>query len=397
MKNQSPQISSNIMKQLFTYFLVLISFISIPAQRLNAQVGANDPTFNTLDDGTYGDDSGASGTVSTIALQPDGKVIIGGNFTSYNGTARNRIARLNADGSLDATFDPGSGANTSVGTMALQPDGKVIIGGSFTSYNGTSRTRMARLNADGSLDATLNPGTGTSSSVWTMALQPDGKVIIGGGFMTYNGTARPRIARVNADGSLDATFNPGSGSNNYLYTIALQPDGKVIIGGGLTMYNGTSITRTARVNADGSLDATFNPGTGASSTVFTTALQPDGKVIIGGQFNTYNGTARNSIARLNADGSLDATFNPGTGAFGAVNTMALQPDGKVIIGGSFTTYNGTARNRVARILGDAPHPNGPAPPLPTGTTPTTGAWVRYPPAQMMLPYPPPPRAAICLL
>jgi uncharacterized delta-60 repeat protein len=99
------------------------------------------------------------------------------------------------------------------------------------------------------------------------------------------------------------------------------------------------------------LDASFNPGTGADHWVNSIALQPDGKILIGGYFDTYNGTTRNRIARLNTDGSLDASFNPGTGANDGVRSIALQPDGKILIGGLFTAYNGTGRNRVARIRG----------------------------------------------
>jgi uncharacterized delta-60 repeat protein len=314
--------------------------------RLNAD-GSLDATLNP------GTSTGANNTVQTTAMQPDGKIIIGGNFTSYNGTTISRIARLNTDGSLDATLNPGTGANAIIYTSALQPGEKIIIGGNFTSYNGTSRNFIARLNADGSLDATFNPGTGANGIVQTSALQPDGKIIIGGQFTSYNGTTRNRIARLNADGSLDETFNPaGTGANNAVQTTVVQADGKIIIGGSFTSYNGTTRSRIARLNADGSLDATFNPGTGANNIVRTIAVQADGKIVIGGAFTSYNSTPRTRIARINADGSLDVTFNPGIGANGTIIITALQPDGKVIIGGQFTSYNGTTRNRIARLNAD---------------------------------------------
>ncbi|MBX2927528.1 MAG: T9SS type A sorting domain-containing protein [Saprospiraceae bacterium] len=282
---------------------------------------------------------------------PTGKSSSGGGFTSYNGTPRNFIARLNADGSLDTGFNPGTGASSGVYAMALQPDGKILIGGFFNSYNGTGRNRIARLNADGSLDTGFNPGTGANDWVQSLALQPDGKILIGGGFTSYNGTGRNRVARLNADGSLDTGFNPGTGANGWVWAMALQPDGKILIGGLFTTYNGTGRNYIARLNADGSLDTGFNPGTGAGSTVWAMALQPDGKILIGGDFTTYNGTGRNRVARLNADGSLDTGFNPGTGANNVVRAMSLQPDGKILIGGAFTGYDGTGRNRVARVNG----------------------------------------------
>ena len=368
---------------LFTAF----SFIA------NAQSGANDPTFNsgtgavgdvwtsairndgkiiiggystsyngtaihriarlnadgTLD-GTFNPSTGASGLVRTTAIQSDGKIIIGGEFTSYDGTASNRIARLNTVGTLDGTFNIGTGAGDWVYIIAIQSDGKIIIGGNFGIYNGTSRNKIARLNTNGSLDGTFT-GTGANDYVWTIAIQSNGKIIIGGNFGTYNGTSRNKIARLNADGSLDGTFIPGTGANDPVFTTAIQNNGKIIIGGWFTSYNGTVINRIARLNADGSLDGTFNPGTGANQVVRTTAIQSDGKIIIGGDFTSYNGTAINHIARLNTDGSLDGTFNPGAGANDIVRTTAIQSDGKIIIGGEFTSYDGTTRNRIARLNG----------------------------------------------
>ncbi|SDA89029.1 delta-60 repeat domain-containing protein, partial [Algoriphagus alkaliphilus] len=308
--------------------------------RINAD-GSLDTSFNP---GT-----GANGTVLSMVLQPDGKILIGGNFTSYNGTTRNYIARINADGSLDTSFNPGTGANFTVWSMVLQPDGKILIGGDFTGYNGTTRNYIARINADGSLDTSFNPGTGANFTVWSMVLQPDGKILIGGDFTGYNGTTRNYIARINADGSLDTSFNPGTGANSTVRSIVLQPDGKIIIGGQFTSYNGASISRIARINADGSLDGSFNPGLGANGFVRSMVLQPDGKILIGGDFSSYNGTSRSRIARINADGSLDGSFNPGTGANNMLLIMVLQPDGKILIGGFFTSYNGIVSNRIARL------------------------------------------------
>jgi uncharacterized delta-60 repeat protein len=307
-------------------------------------------------DVTFNQGVGANNNISCIAVQQDNKILIGGHFNIFNGTFRNFIARLNPDGNIDSSFSPG--ANNIILSLALQPDGKVLIGGQFTSFNSTPQRCIVRLNPDGSLDAGFNIGTGVTggisnpSNVRTLALQPDGKVVIGGNFTSFNGTARSCIARLNADGSLDAGFNPGTGTNGEVRCLALQPDGKVLIAGMFTSYNGTPRNYLARLNADGSLDNTFNSGTGANDWVQTLTLQPDGKVLIGGDFTTYNGTNRRRIARLNADGSLDATFTIGNGANNTVRTLTLQPDGKVLIGGEFTFYRGTSINRIARLNGD---------------------------------------------
>jgi len=336
--------------KLFITTLLLLAVFNFNATAQNA--GDIDPTFNPTDVG-FGNGDGADNVVYTTTLQPDGKIIIGGSFTTYNKTARNRIARLNQDGTLDSSFNPGTGVNVSVQTCTLQPDGKIIIGGGFTTYNGISINRIARLNTDGTLDTGFNSGTGVGNTVEAITLQPDGKIIIGGSFATYNGISSNRIARLNADGTLDSSFNSGTGANNTIFSSAIQPDGKIIIGGGFTTYNGISINRIARLNIDGTLDTTFNVGIGVNDYVQTCTLQPDGKIIIGGFFTNYNGTARYNIARLNADGTLDTSFNPGSGVSiitsNRINICVVQPDGKFIIGGNFSSYNGIARNNIARL------------------------------------------------
>ena len=323
--------------------------------------------------------SGLNAEVYAVLVQPDGSVLVGGNFTTYNSNGPGRLLRLLADGARDESFNPvGAGPNGAVRTLALQPDGKLLVGGDFTTYNGAAAPgRLLRLNADGSLDATFNPGgSGPDGTVAALALQPDGKVLVGGGFTTYNGAAAPgRVLRLNANGSLDATFNtpngqPGAGPNangtaNFagntgVAALALQPDGKVLVGGGFTTYNGAAAPgRVLRLNANGSLDATFNapngqPGAGPNNnSVNALALQPDGKVLVGGPFTTYNGAAApGRVLRLNADGSLDPGFNNGgTGLDSGVRVLLLQPDGKVLLGGVFMSYNGNANapNRLLRL------------------------------------------------
>ncbi len=316
--------------------------------------------------------SGLNSGLETLAVQPNGKILVGGYFTTYNGTARSRIARLNADGSLDTTFDPGSGFDGTVFELALQPDGKVVAGGSFNNYNGTARNRIARLNADGSLDTTFDPGTGIATGlINTLAVQPDGKIVVGGGFTSYNGTARNRIARLNADGSLDTTFDPGTGSNKVIFSLILQPDGRVLIAGGFTAYNGTARRRIARLNTNGSLDTSFNSSIGCDSTADGLAIQPNGKILVGGFFNNYNGTARNRVVRINADGSLDTSFTPSTGFDEYVASFAIQPNGKILAGGAFSLFNGVSRNGIARLNTDGS--------LNDTDTPATGATYAWSP------------------
>jgi uncharacterized delta-60 repeat protein len=232
-------------------------------------------------------------------------VVIGGDFTTVNGVTRNRIARLNGDGSLDTGFQNGmagvAGAEPYCFAVAVQSDGKVLIGGSFATVNGVARNCIARLNDDGSLDTGFQNGmAGANHRVLSVAVQSDGKVLIGGNFDTISGVARNRIARLNNDGSLDTGFMNGlSGADNSVSTVAVQSDGKVIIGGTFTAVNGGAPSRIARLNSDGSLDTGFLDGcSGADNGVFSVVAQSDGKVLLGGYFGTMNGVARNNVARL---------------------------------------------------------------------------------------------------
>jgi uncharacterized delta-60 repeat protein len=311
--------------------------------RLNAN-GSLDTTFKA--------GAGADGDIRSCVLQSDGKILIAGSFMNFNGAFCNRIARLNADGSLDTTFDAVKGAGDIVESLVVQPDDKILVVGHFTSIRVTSQRYIARLNADGSLDMTFNSGTGANFYIYSVALQADGKILIGGIFGSYNGVRRDHIARLNADGSLDTTFNPGTQLNNNIRAIVVQPDGKIMIGGNFTIFNGTT-RYIARLNIDGSLDTSFNSGVGTNSYVYSLAIQPDGKILMGGEFTTYNNNTRSFIARLNTEGSIDSIFNPlGTGANSLVSSIALQSDGKILIGGWFTSYNRNTHNRIVRLNSD---------------------------------------------
>ena len=322
--------------------------------RLNAN-GTLDTTFNPGIGPV-----GISSSVDKISIQSDGKIIIAGGFTSYNGIAINHIARLNANGTLDTTFNPRASVNRVPATLAIQSDGKIIIGGSFTSYNGIARNGIARLNTDGTLDTDFNPGTGISFSqyyiyyVKTISFQSDGKIIVGGDFASYNGIAINNIARLNTDGTLDTTFNPGSLGARSVYITSVQSDGKIIIARVNSSYQGLTYYGFTRLNTNGTLDSTFKPaiGLGLEDSVSSFSIQGDGKIIVMGYSFLYSPWNRNTFARLNNDGSLDTTFNPGTGADNNINSISIQSDGKIIIMGDFTSYNGIGRNYIARINGD---------------------------------------------
>ena len=257
----------------------------------------DDSVGGTLD-GHYGAAQGASAPVHSSVVQDDGKVIIAGDFTLYNlgvPTKSSRIARLNVDGSQDDTFGLGvSGPNQRVSTLAIDRNqnpllagnvGKVIVGGQFTSINGTTRNRIARLNTDGSLDTSFAPGVGPNNEVFAVAVQNDGKVLIGGSFSTVAGQPNTSgLARLNENGTLDTSFNLNIGASLPVHSILIQTDGKIVVGGEFTQFNGVNVNRIVRLNADGSLDTSFDPGTGANGTVRSLAL--DGSdILLGGDFS----------------------------------------------------------------------------------------------------------------
>jgi uncharacterized delta-60 repeat protein len=376
-----------------------------------------------------GFDPNANGIVNAVALQPDGKILIGGYFTQLQpfgaATSSNAyIARLNHDGTVDASFSPN--ANGVVRTVVLQPNGQILVGGNFTGIQGTgssasaTRNYAARLNADGSLDTVFNPNT--NGVVYAMVYQPNGQIVIGGSFTTVQpaGASAPvvrnHIARFNTDGSLDLSFDPNT--DKTVLALGLQANGQIVVGGGFATLqpNGSTTPTTrscaARINSDGSLDTGFDPepngsvsnvlilpsqevvlggefdtvqpngSTGAVQCDFVArlqtdgslelnyiinplqnvtalAVQPDGKLLIGGTFsqvfpvNNLSATAAPYIARINDDGSVDTSFLPTPNQ--AVNAIAVQPDGNVVIGGFFTTVQPqdtsapTLRNHIARV------------------------------------------------
>ena len=314
--------------------------------QFGSATGSPDPGFAPA--GT-----GPNNIILGVAVQADGKFLIAGNFNSYNGTPVSYLARLNPDGSLDPSFNTGGvGADNWVWAVAVQPDGKILIGGAFANYNGVARNRLARLNANGSLDTTFTPqGSGPSNDINGIALQPDGKILIAGAFISYGSSGVRYIARLNATGTVDTSFTGGTLNGN-VYGVAVQPDGKILVGGDFNLYNSTPLNRIARLNSDGTLDGSFNvPGTGPNSSVNTIFLL-NGKIIIGGDFTSYNGSTTGPLAELKADGSIDPTFNPGgSGPDQPVHGIAAQADGKLLLGGDFTTYNNTPRNHLARING----------------------------------------------
>ena len=318
--------------------------------------------LNGTRDGTFDSTTGAMAmgfNISAVAVRSsDQAVLLGGWFPVYDNVNRNNLVLALSTGSIDPVFAPSSGvtdAEPEIFVLATQPDGKVIVGGVFTVFNGAPLHNIVRLNPDGSRDATFGITLGTSRSVRAMTVQADGKIIIAGNFTAIDGVAQGRVARLLSNGTVDPSFNPGTGPDDICYAVAVDAAGNVYVGGDFHNVNGTPRERVAKLTSTGALDLTFDPGTGFNATVRAIA-PPNGSLgpVIGGSFTTYNGAAVGRIARLDATtGARDLGFNAGGTSFNnAVRALLLTPDGQYLVGGSFTTFNSgppIARSRLARL------------------------------------------------
>lgn len=290
---------------------------------------------------------------------PDGKILCAGAFNKYlNTSIPSCLLKLNEDGTRDSSFPNATygfeqflGPNTY--SLRVDSNGKIYYLGRYSTYNATSRNNIARLNSDGSLDTSFNPGTGFNDSTHDALAQSTGNVVIIGIFDCFNGNCfnKNGIVRLTSTGSLDATFNSGtgfgggaSGYKGYVYN-----DDKILIGGSFTSYNGTSINNMVKLNSDGTIDTSFNIGSGFNNYVYNLEVDSNGKIYAVGNFTTFNGTSINKICRLNSDGSLDTSFNPGSGANGTVTQISLLDNGLIIIGGSFNQFDGISAIGIAML------------------------------------------------
>lgn len=332
---------------------------------------------------------GANGTIHDILPLQDGKYLIGGEFTDYDNAAIgggiNRLARINADGTLDRAFTYGEGTGTlggGVTSLHEREDGKYLIAGNFSAYANTPYVQgVALLNNEGNLERTIidRPSGGTlpvsalkggvSGSVHKMHVQEDQKIILTGFFKYYveanydlvgadgrdsvhlDSTLVNLFVRLNPDGALDTTYNfdlenhrGKTGVNGIISDSYLQPDGKLILVGNFTRFNGQSVANIIRLDETGNLDPTFSPGSGADQPISVIEPGADGKLLIGGLFKRFDGAPASGVARLNANGSLDESFDVGEGADDGVSAIAELPGGEVVVAGAFKTFSGKVRN-----------------------------------------------------
>lgn len=311
--------------------------LTCPISRAHAQ-NVNDGFAPAVDD-----------QIDAMAIQADGKILIGGNFTHVGSTSRTKLARLNPDGSVDTSFAVTIGGSYFVNAIAVQANGQILIGGRFTTVGTTTVSNIARLNTDGSVDTTFNPMA--DSVVYCLTVQSNGQILVGGEFVDIAGQPRTGIARLNANGSIDLSFVPPDlGTLPAMAAILVQPDGSIVLGGFNLTVNSNPVF-ILRLLPNGTLDGNFQTVTNGG--VNALALQANGEILIGGNFSTVNGVTLNNLAQVYPNGSLDPAFvDNGLDVNNYVLAITVQPNGPILIGGAFTQVNGSTRNQVARIGAD---------------------------------------------
>jgi uncharacterized delta-60 repeat protein len=328
-------------------FFIAVCTVGLTAPWTHAQPGSLD--------GAFYPGSATDGPVYTLAVQSDGSAIIGGDFSIADNAMRGGIARLKADGSLDPAFGAGqTGADALVRSVAIQTNGKVLIGGDFLYVNDVLRRWFARLNVDGSLDTNFTARP--DGPVYAIACQDDGKMVIGGSFSAVNGVSRRSNARLNDDGSLDSTFADSLTNESpplTIQSVAIQPDGSILFGGSFTKAGDITRQNIARVLTSGLLDVGFGGATlVADNAVLAIVPQQNGQVLVGGRFGSVNGVIRNGLARLNSDGSVDPDFDhPFDRPLTAVSSIALQADGQLLVFGNLVTSD-LGAHTLARLNAD---------------------------------------------
>lgn len=316
--------------------------------------------------GTTGvfDDSFVSGTgfdnlITTLDVDSSGKILVGGLFNNYNGNIAGHIVRLNPDGTIDDSFSSGSGfTGGDVRFIKVDNEGKILVAGLFTSYNGVQAKRIIRLNQNGSIDTSFNTGTGFNLNVYSLSIDDQGKILVGGAFTEYNGVVAPRLVRLLNTGSIDNSFNVGGSgfsANAIVNDIKVYPNGDIIVGGSFSNYNGTNLKNIVRLKNDGSVDNTFYlSALGFNNTVNSLVISPSLQIFVGGSFITYDGQTARRIVCLRGSGLRDFSFNDvGYGPSGTViNKVLVDLEGRAFLGGDFTNYNYSSANRIIKLLSD---------------------------------------------
>lgn len=313
--------------------------------------GAKDQTFSS---GT-----GFNGDVLDICKVKDKSedIIVTGKFTQYNGVPSNYIIRLNSDGSIDQSLNIGTGFNGQVSKALCLDSGEIIVVGSFTEYNTISANKIIALNSDGSVSNKYSFGQGFNSSAVFYALTKDSNnnLYIGGQFNSYNSETVNNYIKIKNNGVVDLDFTNAIGFNNLVLAITIVDNG-IVFGGLFTKFNGSTFNQIIKLDLNGEVDTDFDIGTGFNTggvfTILPSTLDQN-ILIVAGLFDRYDGQATPRVALLRATtGAIISEFQPTTGANNTVWTVenSGEKSGSIYLGGNFTKFNNNQVNRLTSIM-----------------------------------------------
>lgn len=325
-----------------------------------------------------------------MAIQSDDKIVVATNWSANFGGTSAGVSRLLINGGIDTTFNNGGTGVTGVpgytsgwgNACVLQTDGKILLGGDFYYYNGVKRLGIVRINPNGSIDPSFAPtvlNTYYRSVVTGITIQSDGNIILLGFFSPpVSGVPQKHIIRLMPDGKIDPSFTMGDVAGSVPYSniststfgpfadVKVLGDGSIIVAGAFTKYNGADVKSIIKLTSTGGFDSSFNVITGVNRAINDMTIEPvSNKIIIGGEFTTFGSAPIKKLVRLHTNGQLDASFSIGTGTTDSssagsnpfvdnyIKKLKLQPDGKIIVGGNFLTFNGLSATNITRIFGNA--------------------------------------------
>lgn len=314
---------------MFTRFVCMVLLVAV-SQLLQAQ--------GIRFDAAYPIGLGPNNTIFAMERLPDGRVWLAGSFTSFQGSAAPRLVRIFPNGQRDTTTNLGVGADARINVTRLLPDGKLLIGGLFFLYNNAAAKGVARLLPDGSLDPAFQTGLGFNNEVLAIEALADSGVLVGGFFSQFQQSVVAQPVKLTPAGQRDTTFNQGgSGTTGLIEVMVQQPDGRILVAGSVSAYNGQPVSKIFRIFPNGQRDTSFQTGTGFSTgSIRGMALQSDGKILAVGSFTSYRGVPRNRLLRLHPNGDLDTTFTPNVNFTFTVVHLRILPDGRILVFGTHT-------------------------------------------------------------
>ena len=319
----------------------------IAAEILTASPADIDPSFDV--------GFGSQGAVRAVAIDSSNRLVVAGGFTSFNGTDAGRILRLLENGAVDPDFDAGSGANGEIKAIEILPDQRILLGGQFTSFDGTATRGLVLLLPNGSVDGTFVSGfssDGFSVGVTCLESLPGGAIMVGGYFTRYAGSPAGRYAFITPSGTPAPGYAAGAGADSHVFDIDVQPNGKILLCGFFDTVAGHPSACVARLNGNGSVDTTFGTGSQLGAVAYSVEGQTDGKVIVGGSFSNFFGLGQRYLGRLNPDGKLDESYLGNAGPDLNVYGLTLDSEGRLLVAGQFSDYRGEPMAGLGRLLAD---------------------------------------------